>query len=487
MQFDGNDLIQLGIPEGPLIGVALDSLNKTRIYPDGKPTKQDLLDEIQEAFKNPEDNEWNHLNEFATKVLERREHKRHKAAAEKRRREAIKHPETRDEPLAYKTYGGHLIAENAKQQMTEAMRLPIATRGSLMPDAHLGYGLPIGGVLETKNAIIPWAVGVDIACRMMVSIFPGTVDEWNSEELVDALIEETRFGPGARFEYGKFRDDEVLEDEKWYTHRSFMQMAGVDKALAHRQLGTSGGGNHFVEFCDITFEEDYLDIPAGQYMALMSHSGSRGLGFKLANYFSKLASMEMKLPGDLQKMAWFEDDGELGIAYWDLMNLAGDYASACHHAIHRTIGERIGGGVMHQVENHHNFAWKTETPSGNRYYIHRKGATPAAEGEEGIIPGSMADHGYLVVGKGDPRSLSSASHGAGRTMSRRQAHKEINKKNVFDQLAKKKVRLLGAGLDEAPNAYKDIDDVVAEQKDLVTPIAKIQPRIVRMAPDKSLV
>ncbi len=166
------------------------------------------------------------------------------------------------------------------------------------------------------------------------------------------------------------------------------------------------------------------------------------------------------------------------------MNLAGDYASACHEVIHNKLAKAIGGTVLGRIENHHNFVWK-EKGKGNDVIVHRKGATPAGSGVMGIIPGSMAAPGFLVRGRGDENAINSASHGAGRLMSRTQAVKSISRQELKAVLEEHKVTLIGAGLDEAPMAYKDINMVMNAQQDLVEVVARFRPRIVRMAADGS--
>ena len=166
------------------------------------------------------------------------------------------------------------------------------------------------------------------------------------------------------------------------------------------------------------------------------------------------------------------------------MNLAGEYASACHEVIHDRLTKAVNGTVLGRVENHHNFAWK-EQHEGKEAIVHRKGATPASKNVLGIIPGSMTAPGFLVRGKGERTSLESASHGAGRLMSRTKALKSIQKSELQAILKDNGVTLIGAGLDEAPMAYKNIYTVMEAQQDLVDVLAKFKPRIVRMADDGS--
>lgn len=166
------------------------------------------------------------------------------------------------------------------------------------------------------------------------------------------------------------------------------------------------------------------------------------------------------------------------------MNLAGDYASACHHQIHERMSVGLRETPLAMIENHHNFAWKEKDADGNEIIVHRKGATPAGKGVLGIIPGSMATPGFIVRGKGETASINSASHGAGRTMSRTKAKQIILPQDVNKFLKHQGVELIGSGLDEAPMAYKDIHQVMEHQKDLVEVLGSFMPKIVRMCGDE---
>jgi len=255
---------------------------------------------------------------------------------------------------------------------------------------------------------------------------------------------------------------------------------------AWAQLGTSGGGNHFVEWGIIEFSErdEALNIDKGRYVALLSHSGSRGLGATIAGHYTKLAKELCKLPKEAANLAYLDLNSAEGQEYWIAMNLAGYYASACHEIIHKRLTRAIGAKVLAKVENHHNFAWK-EMLNGKEVVVHRKGATPAGEGVMGIIPGSMTAPGFLVRGKGETNSINSASHGAGRLMSRSKAIQSITRADMKAILKDYGVTLIGAGLDEAPMAYKDIHQVMSSQTDLVDVVAKFEPKMVRMADDGS--
>ena len=381
----------------------------------------------------------------------------------------------RSSPAPYRQWGTGLEPESVRQ-LENACALPVAVRGALMPDAHVGYGLPIGGVLATRNAVIPYAVGVDIACRMKLSVFdlPAAAVTDDAASLTKAIEAETRFGVGAKFRDRRAHD--VMDDD-WTVTELTRQLK--DKAWS--QLGTSGSGNHFVEFGTIEIDRHELGLEPGTYLALLSHSGSRGSGATIADHYSKRAlAAHPELPKELTHLAWLDLDSDDGQEYWRAMELMGRYASANHACIHRHVAKHLGAEVLAGVENHHNFAWREEH-DGEAVIVHRKGATPAGAGTLGVIPGSMASATYVVRGKGSAASMNSAAHGAGRVMSRSKAKKTFAWPEVRKLLQARGVTLLSAGLDEVPMVYKDIDAVMAAQSDLVAPIAKFFPRIVKMA------
>ncbi|WP_374165920.1 RtcB family protein [Arcticibacter sp. MXS-1] len=391
-------------------------------------------------------------------------------------------PKLKKDSANYPVYGLENIEAGALEQMKTAMSLPITVAGALMPDAHQGYGLPIGGVLATTaDTIIPYAVGVDIACRMCLSIFemPADTIEQKNDYLKNLLIKNTVFGMGG--ETKNHFDTSLFDRREWKATQQIKQLR--DKA--YKQLGTSGTGNHFVEWGELSVGDGALEgIPAGSYLALLSHSGSRGFGGNIANYYFKLAMQKTRLPHEAKHLAWLDLNSEEGEEYWIAMNLAGDYASANHHEIHNKIARDMDLQPLLRIENHHNFAWKEQLDDGTEVMVHRKGATPAGKGVLGIIPGSMSTPGFIVRGKGDPASINSASHGAGRVMSRNVAFKTLKRDLVMAELLDKKITLVGSDLDEAPMVYKDIHTVMAAQQDLVEVLAKFTPRIVRMADPK---
>jgi tRNA-splicing ligase RtcB len=259
------------------------------------------------------------------------------------------------------------------------------------------------------------------------------------------------------------------------------------KDTAWKQLGTSGSGNHFVEFGIMSLANDdkQLSLTAGEYVALLSHSGSRGAGAAVCSTYSQVAQAALpRRYKDLGRLAWLSLDSEAGQEYWHAMNLMGEYASANHAVIHRLVSKLAGAEIIAGVGNHHNFAWK-ERHQGRELIVHRKGATPAGPGVLGVIPGTMADPAFVVRGLGNPHSFNSAAHGAGRRMSRKKANDTFRIQAVRKELEARGVHVLAAGSDEVPGVYKDIREVMAAQQDLVEIVARFDPKIVRMCGDGS--
>lgn len=467
-KINGKDLLAIGYSEGKLLGLALDTVKHF-----DHSSKNHLLALLKKVKDYPEsflDDEV--MKQLAAAMIE----EAHAAASE-----TITLKENAD---SYSVYGKDYIEEGARKQMDTAMKLPVTIGGALMPDAHQGYGLPIGGVLATRNAIIPYGVGVDIGCRMALTVFniPATQLIENEAKYKRELIAHTKFGAGQGY-HGQYKSNHVVLDRREFNLAPFIK-ALHDKAYA--QLGTSGGGNHFVEWgiIDFTETDEILQVTKGSYLALLTHSGSRGFGATIAGHYTKLAKELCKLPKEAANLAYLDLDSEAGQEYWMAMNLAGDYASACHEIIHQKLTRAISTEVLLKIENHHNFAWK-ETWNNEEVIVHRKGATPAGKGVMGIIPGSMTAPGFLVRGRGEAKAINSASHGAGRQMSRTKAIENISRQDMRTVLKDHHVTLIGAGLDEAPMAYKDINKVMDAQKELVDIVATFTPRIVRMADDGS--
>lgn len=466
-RINGNDLIALGYKENHTLGAALKINSKRHGL-----TKTEMLDKFKAVLENPSA----YVEDRVFGILA------HAILGQ----DAVDASliALNENPMEYTIYGESEIEAGAKEQMKVAMKLPVTIAGALMPDAHQGYGLPIGGVLATNNAVIPYGVGVDIGCRMALSIFdlPASLLETHTDTLKEIILKHTRFGAGNGYLKHERVEHAVLENTLFSENNLLASL----KDKAWTQLGSSGGGNHFVEFGMVEFNEkdEVLDIEKGVYLGLLTHSGSRGLGATVAAHYTKLAKSLCKLPYQAQHLAYLDLDTMEGQEYWLAMNLAGDYASACHEVIHEKIKTALGAELLAKIENHHNFAWK-ERWNDQEVVVHRKGATPAAKGVMGIIPGSMATPGFLVRGKGEMAAIQSASHGAGRLMSRTQAIKTLSSVDLKNMLTDQGITLLGAGMDESPMAYKDIHTVMASQEELVDIVAKFSPKIVRMADDGS--
>jgi tRNA-splicing ligase RtcB len=482
LKLTGKQIRAIGYEEGPVVSVAM----HTMCIHFKHHTEEEALQILKDVLATPENYLTDEKLEKIAKQLVSA-----KAPPSEGFGEAIKLKELPDgmtleealkalpfgEGLGGAVFGAKHIEEGALLQMQTAAKLPVAVAGALMPDAHQGYGLPIGGVLATNNAIIPYAVGVDIGCRMCLSVFAIDPAELKKREanFQRELVANTLFGAGREFSDNK--EHEVI-DRKEFSEISFLQPL-QHKAL--KQLGSSGSGNHFVEFgkVEITDATNPMNLPVGNYVGLLTHSGSRGLGANIANHYTQIAMEKTVLPKEAKHLAWLDLDTEEGMEYWLAMNLAGDYASACHHTIHAKIAKAIGEKPLAMVENHHNFAWK-EIYEGKEVIVHRKGATPAGKDVLGIIPGSMTAPGFIVKGKGEKTSLNSASHGAGRKMSRTKALANITHDALKKELAAHGVKLIGGGLDEAPFAYKDINEVMQSQTTLVDVLGKFYPAIVQM-------
>lgn len=372
----------------------------------------------------------------------------------------------------------------ALEQAINLAKLPfIFKHVAVMPDMHQGYGMPIGGVIATKGVVIPNAVGVDIGCGMLA--VKTNLKDLNQEQLKRILGGSKEFQGGIRSSipvgfnrHSKKQDDllmPIVDLDNWDEDYPIVSDQ-YNSAL--NQLGTLGGGNHFIE------------IQKGDdgFIWIMIHSGSRNLGYKVAKHYNKLAQ-------DLCKL-WYSDIpeyvGEDGLAFLPIgTKEASDYIREMNYCLEFAYANRL-----HMMENvkkaflnmvqctfdkeiniHHNYA-SLENHFGKNVWIHRKGATSARVGELGIIPGSMGTSSYIVKGLGNRDSFMSCSHGAGRKMSRKKARNELNlekeQKLMDDQGILHALRGKG-GLDEAPGAYKDIQTVMDEQKDLVEIVVKLKP------------
>jgi len=466
LKMTGKDLIAWGMEPGRVMGTALTILRKEYKHSDIEEVRV-IVENLLEAPENYVDDEV--LGDIALELIPPEEP------------EGPKMIDLNDEPVEISIYGSKGIERGAIDQINLASMLPIAVKGALMPDAHQGYGLPIGGVLATDNAVIPYGVGVDIGCRMCMTIYDEKANyiNGNRKKLTKILKEDSFFGMGVE-------NDGIIKEHPFLDRPEFNEIPNIKKLKdkAWRQLGTSGGGNHFVDIgiVKITDPDNDFGLEVGEYVGLLTHSGSRGFGATLADTYTKIAMEKTPLPKEAKHLAWLDLDSEEGIEYWVAMNMAGDYAQACHDEIHRRVAKNLKLKPVAKIENHHNFAWK-EQLDGREVIVHRKGATPAGKGVLGIIPGSMISDAFIVRGRGVVDAISSASHGAGRTMSRKKARDTFTKSGINKLLKKHTVSLVGGGTDEGPLAYKDISKVMAAQGTLIDVLGTFTPQVVRMADD----
>lgn len=363
------------------------------------------------------------------------------------------------------------IEEGALAQAKNLANLPFAFKHvAIMPDCHQGYGMPIGGVLATKGVVIPNAVGVDIGCGMCT--VRTSLKEINKETLKRILSEIRQMVPVG------FEHHRISQNEK-YMPKSKIDRGGVvereyKKALT--QVGTLGGGNHFIE------------IQKGDdgHIWIMIHSGSRNIGKQVADYYNRLAvklNQRTSVPVPAQwQLSYLDFDSEEGQKYFKEMNYCVDFALANRRLMMERIIEiikKIIPGVKFDpmINIAHNYA-SLETHFGEQVLVHRKGATLAKKGLIGIIPGSQGTESYIVEGLGNIESFQSCSHGAGRKMSRSEARRTLNLEEEKRKLEAKGV--LHAirsrqDLDEAASAYKPIEKVIKNQEDLVFKKVKLTP------------
>lgn len=362
--------------------------------------------------------------------------------------------------------------EGAVAQAMNLAKLPFAFgRIALMPDTHVGYGMPIGGVLATRGAIIPNAVGVDIGCGMCAVRSSATGIA--TDALKHILADIRKAIPVGFTHHRHSQRAEVMPQQSapgMVTQREYQS--------ALKQIGTLGGGNHFIE----------IQKGSDGFIWAMIHSGSRNLGKQVADHYNNVAvRLNERLSGSVPKkwdLAFLPLESKEGLAYSEEMNYCVDFALANRKAmlakICECMGNEVGLDFGEVINIAHNYA-RTEQHYGMNVLVHRKGATSARKGEFGIIPGSQGTSSYIVQGKGNPESFASCSHGAGRRMGRKEAQRSLDLKNEQRKLDERGILHSvhnASDLDEAPGAYKDIATVMAEQADLVDIVVKLEPMAV---------
>lgn len=359
--------------------------------------------------------------------------------------------------------------EGALRQARNLANLPFAFHHiALMPDVHEGYGMPIGGVLAARDVVVPNAVGVDIGCGMVaVKTSLKEIEVPELKKVLGRIRESIPVG---------FTHHKTRQDESFMPDLEPGKAAQREYAPALKQVGTLGGGNHFIE---IQKDND-------GYIWLMVHSGSRNIGYKVAQFYNNLARKSREKFHSTIPTSWDLDflpmDSAEGQDYLSEMNYCLEFARASRYLMMRKICEIMEKefpeiSFEKEINIHHNYA-SEEKHYGEEVVIHRKGATSARKGQLGIVPGSQGTRSYIVKGLGNPESFESCAHGAGRKMSRARARKELSLEKEKARLDKKGVLHAIRGvrdLDEAASAYKDIDEVMEAQKDLVEIVTTLEP------------
>ncbi len=367
------------------------------------------------------------------------------------------------------------LESGAMEQAVNLANFPFAhSHIAIMADAHVGYGMPIGGVLATEGVVIPNAVGVDIGCGMCS--LRTSLPSMDSKQLKEVLGLIRKSIPVGFNHHKKRQSPSLMPEVPKDTGKVEMPVVVSEYKNALSQLGTLGGGNHFVE----------IQKGSDGFIWIMIHSGSRNLGYKVANFYNKLAQKLNGWHGVQIPRAWQLDflpvDSSEGRQYLAEMNFCVEFALANRKLMMERVKNALqtvtGTLKFDQFINiAHNYAG-FESHFNKDVVVHRKGATRAGKGEIGIIPGSQGTASYLVIGKGNQDSFSSCSHGAGRKMGRKQARQKLDLKEELKKLnAHGVIHALRnkSDLDEAPGAYKDINQVIASQLDLVEVMITLKP------------
>jgi tRNA-splicing ligase RtcB (3'-phosphate/5'-hydroxy nucleic acid ligase) len=365
----------------------------------------------------------------------------------------------------------------AVKQITNLANLLFAFHHiAIMPDCHSGYGMPIGGVLATSEVVIPNAVGVDIGCGVCVIKTPWTIDEID-KETIKKIMKKIREAVPVGFAHHKVKQAESCMPNR-LNLQSFNSIVIQEEENAKTQVGTLGGGNHFIE----------IQRDSERNIWIMVHSGSRNLGKKVADYYNKVAiGLSDKRPVHVPReweLAFLPIDSQEGKYYLAEMNYCLDFALANRKLMLQRIADVFDDVMQNKtidmsglINIAHNYA-RIENHYGQNVMVHRKGATSAKNGEIGIIPGSQGSKSYIVKGLGNPESFQSCAHGAGRKMGRGQAIKNLSLEEEIRKLDEQGIVhsiRRQRDLDEATGAYKSIDEVMRNQIDLVEITVELNP------------
>ncbi len=346
-----------------------------------------------------------------------------------------------------------------------------AERLALMADHHVGYGVPIGGVVAYRHRISPSGVGYDIACGNKAVRLDCDARKVKAKinPLMDEIFKKLSFGMG-------LNNDEVVEHELFDDNAWRLPALKSRRQKAQNQLGTIGGGNHYVDIFVDELDRIWVGV----------HFGSRGLGHGIAQYYMDLAAGEGQVSSGI---SWLSTEKDSGREYIEAMELAGRYAYAGRDWVCARVAKILGGTIVEEVHNHHNFAWR-ETHGGEEYWVVRKGATPAFPGQLGFVGGSMGDDSVILEGVDSPESreaLYSTVHGAGRVMSRTAAKGKrgeagrVTKEMMSKWVKDRGVVVRGGDVDEAPHVYKRLHRVLEHHSATIKVIHTLKPIGVAMA------
>lgn len=359
------------------------------------------------------------------------------------------------------------LEEGAFKQAMNLTQLAFAYHHiALMPDAHLGYGMPIGGVLAADGAILPNAVGLDIGCGMR-AVKTSRLASDISLQWLNLMMKNINRTIPRGFDWHKKPQKHPVIDEM----PDYIGIIAAESKNIKHQLGTLGGGNHFIEF-----QRDSEDN-----LWIMVHSGSRNIGKKVAEHFHRRAIKSCEARNEqlpTSELAFFQLDSSDGQEYLTAMTWCQKFSRANRETMMRAILDIIGESPRQMIDIHHNYA-ALEEHFGKTVTLHRKGAVKADKGAIGVIPGSMGTHSYIVEGLGNPESFDSSAHGAGRRLGRRQARRTIPVETVLRQMEEKGIPVSAANKrelpEEADEAYKDLDSVMHQQRDLVRIVTELRP------------
>ncbi|MDX2231878.1 MAG: RtcB family protein [Leptolyngbyaceae cyanobacterium bins.349] len=376
-------------------------------------------------------------------------------------------------PAPVLSWANHELGADETKMAKNVASLPFVFKHvALMPDVHLGKGALVGSVIATKDALIPAAVGVDIGCGMCAIKTPFKADQLNGK--LKQIRQDVEAAVPVGFNENKTVDKTVSNWQGWRNFKDLHKGVQDLQTKAMRQMGSLGGGNHFIEIC----------LDTDNQVWIMLHSGSRNIGNKLAQchidtgkHLAKLAGNKLPDPD----LAYFTAGTPEFEAYWRDLQWAQNYArvnrDVMMERVKRIVEQHLAGGKLTKsllaVNCHHNYA-EQEMHYGEEVYVTRKGAVRAQAGDYGIIPGSMGAKSFIVKGKGNHASYCSCSHGAGRSMSRSKAKLHFSLDDLIQQTAGVECRKDGGVLDEIPGAYKSIDQVMANQSDLVEVVATLK-------------